>query len=254
MKKLYIVLSCLSFWIIVSCNKEMSSSDASFDPGSGSGQAGSLARFATVGNSLYLVDQNTLKIYDISDRNKPVFQSTSALNTTVETIFPRDKNTLFIGSTNGMFIYDISTPQNPKLLSQYQHITSCDPVVANDDYAFVTLHTDNETNACWSGRNELHTIDIRNLSSPDLLSTTDMVQPFGLGLYGDTLLVCDRGIKVYEIAHISSASPVPVLLNTIEDIDAVDIIPYGDLMIVVSPTGLNQYRYKSGNLTKLSSL
>jgi ABC-type lipopolysaccharide export system ATPase subunit len=46
----------------------------------------------------------------------------------------------------------------------------------------------------------------------------------------------------------------PQFLTADEDFDAVDIISIDDLMILVSETGLNQYRFKNGKLNFLSSL
>lgn len=256
MKKLYTILYLgLAVLTMASCSNDSSSgTDAFYGDGGGSGQGGSLARFTVVGDFLYVVDQYSLKVFNIEDKNKPVFTETAQLNSNVETIFPRDENTLFIGTTNGMYIYDISNPTNPELLSHYRHVTSCDPVVANNEYAFVTLRTEDGNNSCWNGVNELQVIDINNLSNPYMISSVSMSQPFGLGLYGDTLLVCDDGIKIFDVSRISSGQPNPIFLNAQKDIDAIDIIAYGDLMIVVSPTELAQYRYKNGSLTKLSTL
>ena len=58
----------------------------------------------------------------------------------VETIFPF-KDKLFIGSQNGMFVYNINNADNPSLVGQFSHVQSCDPVIADDDYAYVTLRT-----------------------------------------------------------------------------------------------------------------
>ncbi len=56
---------------------------------------------------------------------------------------------MFLGSTNGMYIYDISAPDTPKYVSELQHVTSCDPVVVDDKYAYVTLRGGNNL---WSYR------------------------------------------------------------------------------------------------------
>ena len=47
----------------------------------------------------------------------------------VETIYPF-KDKLFIGSNNGMYIYDInSSPGNPVKVGEFTHARSCDPVL-----------------------------------------------------------------------------------------------------------------------------
>jgi len=77
-----------------------------------------------------------------------------------------------------------------------------------------------------------------------------MVNPRGLGIYGDTLLVCDNGLKVLDVSDPLSLE----LLDVDEDFDAFDLIPYGDLIIAVSEDGLSQYRFRNGKLNLLSKL
>lgn len=216
----------------------------------GSGQGGSLARFAVAGDHLYAVDGTELKVFDISNRDNAIYLSRHQLNVAVETIFPRDNATLFIGSVSGMYIYDISSAPNLSRRSVYQHITACDPVVANQDYAYVTLRSEENSNFCRRSVNQLDIIDISDLDQPQLVNTFPLVNPYGLGLYGDTLFVCDRGLKIFNVKDPQSLK----LLTADEDFPARDLIPYGNLIIAVSDEGINQYRYHQGKLNLLSSL
>ena len=50
-------------------------------------------------------------------------------------------NRLFIGSQTGMFIYNLSNPDNPVQDGQFNHVRSCDPVIADEKYAYVTLRS-----------------------------------------------------------------------------------------------------------------
>lgn len=218
----------------------------------GSGQGGSLARFALVGNHMYAVNGRSLKVLDITNRENPTFIKSAAINSDVETIFARDNNTLFIGARSGMFVYDVSNGAEVQLIDSYQHITSCDPVVANSNYAYVTLRTRQETdnNNCGvSNVNQLDVVDISNLGNMYVVKEIPMDFPIGLGLHGDTLLVCDNGLKVYDISD--GANPV---FLTKEEVKAIDIIPYGDLMIVSTISGISQYRFKNGKLEFLSRI
>lgn len=244
MKKIFVILLALGLW---SCGNE---SGVASDSSGGVGQGGSLARFAIVDDHLYAVDGSKLKVFSLNDPEDPVYLSDHNLFTTVETIFPRDSVTLFIGSVSGMFIYDVSKAPNIEQLSRYDHLTACDPVVANDKYAYVTLRSESGNNFCWRSVNQLEVIDIQDLRNPKLINTFPLVNPIGLGLYGDTLLVCDAGIKVFDVAN-----PMDLkLLDADEDFDAFDIIPYGDLMILVSEDGLQQYQFKGGKLHFLSRI
>ncbi len=149
-----------------------------------------------------------------------------------------------------MFIYDISNAPNIMHLSTYRHVTSCDPVVANQNYAYVTLRSSVNNNACARGVNQLDILDISDLRMPQEVNRIPMDHPIGLGLYGDTLLVCDDGVKVFSTVDPRN----PYLITTHKDIDAVDIIPYGKQMIISTSTGFEQYEYHKGQLNFLSKI
>ncbi len=245
MKKIYSLLIGLS--LLAACtSNESSIGDAS----TGTGQGGSLARFAIANGHLFSVNNNQMQVFSLANPENPVQISQFFLNATAETIFPRDNSTLFIGTTTGMFIYDISNAPNIRLISTYNHIVACDPVVANDRYAYVTLRSESNNFNCFRSVNQLDIIDIQDLSQPQIISSFPLIQPKGLGLYGDTLLVCDKGLKVFDVSNPNSIR----LLTADEDFDAVDIIPNGNLMITVSETGLKQYRFKNGQINFLSAL
>jgi hypothetical protein len=245
MKKLISVI--LSLLFLSACE----SSDSSIDSAQlGTGQGGSLARFAVANGHLFAVNGNSMQVFSISNPENPVLISQFLVNATAETLFARDDSTLFMGTTSGMYIYDISAAPATKLLSFYSHVVACDPVVANSDYAYVTLRSENSNFNCSRSANQLDIINIKDLVNPFIESSFLLVQPRGLGIYGDTLLVCDNGLKVFDVSNPQSL----LLLDADEDFDAVDIIPHGDLMITVSETGLKQYRFKSGKLNFLSAL
>ncbi len=58
----------------------------------------------------------------------------------VETIFISDEH-MYVGTSNGMHILSLEEPSVPILLSTYQHITACDPVVVDGNKAYVTLRS-----------------------------------------------------------------------------------------------------------------
>lgn len=245
MKNIAIISIMLS--LVLSCSKDGTLGSTT---STGAGTGGSLARFTIVGDHLLAADNRNLKVFDISNRENAIYLSNHQLNLEVETLFARDSATLFVGTTSGMLIYDISSAPQIRLLSQYDHIVSCDPVVADQEFAYVTLHSDNSFWRCNRNINQLDIVDIRNLEDPELVNEFPMIQPKGLGIYGDTLLVCDKGVKVFDVSDRENLK----LLKAIEGIDAIDIIPNGDLMIIATSTGINQYRYSQAQLTFLSAL
>lgn len=249
MKNLKLLIGAFSILFFTSCSSEDSSSFS--EPGSiSTGQGGSLARFTIANGHLFAVNGTNLKVFDISNRQNPIFKNETNLNVNVETIFARDANTIFIGTQQGMYIYDVSDAPTTKPLSSYEHVVSCDPVVANQQYAYVTLHTDFNSNQCFRGVNQLDVVNISNLQNIRVVNSYPMSSPKGLGLYGDTLLVCDDGVKIYDISDGAN----PILMQHNRGISAVDLIPRNSLMIISTTTGIEQYRYKSGTLNFLSKI
>jgi hypothetical protein len=145
-----------------------------------------------------------------------------------------------------MVIYDISTPNNPVFLSDFSHVFSCDPVVVEGNYAYVTLST---SNRCNRGTNELQIINIADLKHPVLMEIYPMSNPTGLGIDNELLFICDNGLKVYDASNISDLK----LLQTF-DIQANDVIPYNGLLFVIGNDGFYQYNYSNGTLSLLSKM
>ena len=142
--------------------------------------AGSMARFAIAGNTLYCITNSTLEIFDITNPGAPVYLNkyTPPGNTgEIETLFARDQSTMFAGTTQGMIIFDISNKAFPSIHTVYSHITSCDPVVADSAYAYVSLSSG--SNRCARGLNQLEVINISDLNHPTLLKAYPMVSPEG---------------------------------------------------------------------------
>ncbi|WP_421920398.1 LVIVD repeat-containing protein [Marinifilum sp.] len=225
---------------------------SSKNSGSNIGKAGSMARFMIIANTLYtLKSSNALNIYDISNPNEATLNGNLHLGWGIETIFAHN-NHLFFGAQQGMYIYDISNPFAPKYVSEYSHFMSCDPVVVDDEYAYITLRSGN-----WCGQNnsQLDVVDITNLNAPSLLKSYNMENPYGLGIDGDLLFVCDgsAGLKIYD-----KSDPLSIATNhltTFTEITPYDVIPLGEILVVISPEGLHQYDYSDiNNIQLLSSI
>jgi hypothetical protein len=217
--------------------------------GSGSGVGGSLARFTLSKNHLYMLDGGDLQIVDVTEQANPVTGNRSYISWDIETIFPH-KNNLYIGSSTGMHILDITIPAAPSAVSIYQHVNSCDPVVVDDNYAYVTLRSGN---TCNGFTNQLEVIDIADPASPKLLQTYPMTNPHGLGIDKNTLFICDgeAGLKAYDATDINAISNN--MLAHYENISATDVIPYNDVLIMIGNDGIFQYDYADPSDIKLLS-
>jgi hypothetical protein len=212
------------------------------------GQGGSLARFKIVGDFLYAVDSHNINIFEISDLENPLDLEDVYAGFDIETIFNRGEH-LFLGSMRGMYIYDISSPDKPQFVSEFQHGTACDPVVVDGDYAYVTLRGGNGCGATESG---LFIVDISNISSPELKISYPMDSPYGLGIKNEKLFVCDgdSGLKVYDKTDVENL----VSLNHFKDINTFDVIPLEETLLMVGDGVLYQYEYLTDTIQLLSTL
>ncbi|MFI5131086.1 MAG: LVIVD repeat-containing protein [Chitinophagales bacterium] len=225
------------------------SQSASSGPSSGPsvGTGGSMARFAVVNNFMYAVDHHTLKSISLANAADPVMNGNINAGWDIETIYPF-KNKLFIGSMNGMFIFDITNPGSPVSQGSFTHSRACDPVIADDNYAYVTLRSG--TN-CGQTSNVLDIVNIQNLQSPYLKKSYPMSAPKGLSKDNNLLFICDgtAGVKVYNAADVMGLQ----LLTTITGIEPTDVITYNNLAIVVAKDGIYQYDYSNINNIRLLS-
>lgn len=230
MQKILLIL--LLSACIISCSKDSGTSN---NASSSSGTGGSLARFTIVGDYLYLAGFSNISVFDISNGAKPELKNIVSVQGNVETIFPYEDN-LFLGSTNGMFIYSLSDPKNPKLLGTASHVRSCDPVVANDSIAFVTLRGGS---FCGPATDGLYIHDIKDILKPELLKLVELPTPSGLGLNDSILYVCQlsNGMSVMNVKKPSE----PVLIKKIDDAYFNDVIVYNDLLICYVNTGIRLY-------------
>lgn len=214
------------------------------------GTNGSMARFSIVNNFLYTVDYSDLNTFDISQRMNPAFSSKVQVDYHVETIYPL-KDKLFVGTNNGMYMYDISSsPSTPSLLGEFTHVRGCDPVIADKTYAYVTI---NDSSACLGFNNELQIVNIQDLSNSFLVKSYQLVHPVGLSKDGDNLFICDGkdGLKIYNAADVNNLQ----LIKQLKDAEVYDVVTGNGLAIVVGKDGLYQYDYSDmSNIHLISKL
>jgi len=235
MKTLYYLIALFSLPALVNCTKESASDNGTSSTGAG----GSTARFTIAGNYLYVVDNVSLKAFEISSGTSPVYKSKTEIGINIETIFPyQDK--LFIGSSSSMYIYSLIEPSIPERLAKAEYTIrmACDPVVARDSVAYATLRA---TSRCGGSQSALVVYNIKNTSSPQLMNTVWLHSPYGLGIKNNSLYVCEGnyGIKVFNITNAYGPIEVGELManNTI----FYDVIPYGNILIAQVNDGFILY-------------
>ena len=215
--------------------------------GSPTGISGSLARFALIDNYMYSVSNDSLRVINVAVEQNPVVANSISLGWGVETIFPF-KDKLFIGTTTGMLIYSVQNAASPVKQGTFSHIRTCDPVIAENDFAYVTLYSGTR---CAGFTNQLDVLNISNIQSPQLIKSYPLTNPRGLSKDGDLLFICDGndGLKVFNAANPNSIS----LLKQFKLPQANDVIAFNSIALVIAKDGLYQYDYTNAADIKLIS-
>jgi hypothetical protein len=239
-------------WIYREKMTLMAATDGGANWSAGAGTAGSMARFMLNDKYLHLIAHPwMLKTVDVEVPEKMSIVDSINVARNMETLFLLG-NKMFVGTTTGMLIYDISDATKPIQISEYDHITACDPVVADGDYAYVTLRTGTR---CANGQNLLEVIDISSITNPFLVKSYPMYNPHGLGIDGDLLFICDgtAGLKIYD-----RSDPLNIINNKLAhypDFFTFDVIPMDGILMLVGEEGIYQYNYSDPkNIVQISHI
>lgn len=225
------------------------------------GQNGSYTAMVAVEDRLYYVDFSNLYTSDISDPANVKVLDEKLVGENVETLFYRN-GLLFIGSGPALLIYQLDVEGIPFRISETNYgafdpqFVPCDPVVADQSFAYATLSS---VDFSLVGRacnrpdpiNELRIYSLADITDPDLVSTTQMVNPKGLALDGNTLFVCDSqaGLKIFDVSDRAN----PILRQAFEDLNTFDVIARNGLLIVTGPSIIAQYDYTDlNNIERIS--
>jgi len=216
--------------------------------GNSNGNSGTVNRITHAQDHVYVISLNAMAIIDDASGAFQTVGSTSNLNfpDAMETIFPyQDK--LFVGSRTSMNIYDAAQPQNPTELYEFEHATSCDPVLPTDEVAYITLRT-GDFSDCPGNTNALVVLDIENLNSPEEVDHIDMSSPYGMTVIGDRLFVGegDNGWSIFDVTDRKR----PSVIKQDDTVKAFDIIAHPTnpaIILIAGPDGLTQYTIDGEN-------
>ena len=253
------------FWSVLYCFflGFMGCSDSDLaSPGDGgnTGVGGSYARFSIAGDFMYIIDTERIKTFSLTNPASPELIDNQSIGEQIESIF-NIGNRLFIGSGIALYLYEINAAGIPEQKGVFSYeifaFSGCDPVVANDEFAYVTLNTATVISQCNRSVevavNQLNIFNITDISNPELLSVYAMENPKGVGLDGTTLFVCDdlAGLKIYDVS-----APTDIqLIAHFSDFQAYDVIPLSGLLLVVGPENVYQFDYSDlDNIIKISEI
>jgi len=221
-------------------------------PGIAAGKSvgGSTSRFAVDGQYLYAVLNDSLRLYNISVPSRPVYDRSIPVDPEIQTIFCY-RGYLYMGSRDGVAIFDDSRPANPVQVSIFEHITSCDPVVVQNITAYATIRSGASCHIQGTV-NKLLVFSVYDPARPRLAKEIELTNPGGLAVSGDELVVTDgkSGVRFLDVSEPSN----PHLIATVKGPDSPsDVIILDSTVLVVARDGLYQYQYKNGESPRLLS-
>lgn len=206
------------------------------------GVGGSYAKFQIRNDALYTLDDWKLNIFNIAEPTQTYFDHYTYLDSwfggRFETLFIR-KQYMFVGSTTGMHIIDIIDEFNPQYVSGFSHATACDPVVVNQNTAYITIRGGN---SCGAIEDQINVLDISDINQPTLVSTYLLNEPYGLGYHNNTLYVCSNteGLAVFDTTDANSLE-----LQHYYDFAVKDVIPLDSHLIAVGNQKIIQFSYEN---------
>ncbi|WP_138433547.1 LVIVD repeat-containing protein [Winogradskyella algicola] len=204
------------------------------------GVGGSYAKFQIFNNALYTISDYSLLTFDISNYNAITQVSETWMEgwfggAVLETTFIR-KDYMFIGATNGMHIVGLQDEFNPAYTSSFLHATGCDPVVVEENTAYITIRGGN---SCGAIEDQVNVIDVSDITSPLEYSSYFLASPYGLGIKDNILYVCnDDGINVFN-----AENPSNIVLENTYNVDSKDVIPLSSHLISVGDNVIHQFNY-----------
>ena len=155
-----------------------------------------------------------------------------------------------MGTPTGLLIYSVKDPLKPVFQSSLSHVYGCDPVVVENDLAYVTVHSGN---LCGQSSNELFIVDVSNIKSPKQLVSYTMTNPKGLGIDNGKLFLCDDGLKIYKVTD-----PQTIMSNQLahySGMNGYDVIPQNNILLMIASDGLYQYNYSDlNNIRQISKI
>lgn len=212
--------------------------------GASFGIGGSMARFGLYDDYLYAVDFSTLYMFDVKNADTPKDIGKQNVGWNVETMFIYDKH-MFFGTRTGMRIFTLEVATTPNYIGEFNHVSSCDPVVISEGYAYVTLRGGND---CGSTVNRLDVLKLStDYTENELLASFPLHGPYGLGIDDETLFVCDgdAGLKIFDVADKLQIDDNKIA--AFPNIKTFDVIPFNDFLFMIGDDGFYQYDYTDLN-------
>lgn len=246
---LKLTLCMVALSLISACKLDLESNDG---PESSDGTIIPSADFIVQNNHLITIESTFAKVYSLTDSTKPLLEQTysSTDDLELETLYEYKANMLMIGTKEGTYFKDHSTPGELGEITFSTLFTSCDSFVTQGNYLYMALRSDQ---ACSStnnskGDNQLLVYNILKVDQPVLVKSIDIDSPYGLGINGTELFVCyDQGTLEFDL----TTPTLPVQVGDYSQ-QCNDIIAAEDPMVLSNDDGISLTEYANPGLTELA--
>jgi hypothetical protein len=251
-----ILLTMVAYCCLFGC---VESSDSESQT-SASGTGGSTARFIIQNGYLIVVEDGSIRSFNIDDAMAPrLVDQSFTTGPTLETVFPYEQDLVLIGTNQGAVITRISNDGFIEGIAFASHFTSRDPVVAANDIMYVTIRPENDQPRrvddsgvlVNDGSNRLIVFDISNVEAPQELTQLGIDNPTGLSLSGDRLYVCfAEGLRIYDVTEPSD----PQVVTDYADFPCNDVIAAGSDIIATGDGGIQLLENQQDVMSLLTSI
>lgn len=246
-KLLKLSLYLLTAFVISACEYE-----AEPDPEISDGDGKATADFIVQNNRLITIESNFIKIYTLTDSTQPVLETTYSTSDAAEfeSIYEYKTNMLMIGTREGTFFKDHSTPGTLTDLAFSEIITSCDTAITQGNYLYITQRSDEDCSDTNNSNNksQLLIYNILQVENPSLEKTIEIDTPYGLGINGTNLFVCyEQGVIEFDISDPTDPDQIGDYSQPCNNIIA-DQYP----MILTDNSGVRLVEYANPGLTELA--
>lgn len=246
----------LASMMLFACGGDNSSSSNSTSSTiSSSGQGGSTATFAIAANNLYVMDTVAVRGFSLQQAESPLkFQDYALTSTDGETLINHQNTHLFVGKSRGVDILQIDDEGLVQLVATHDHMTACDPVVTQENRAFITTRSGI---GCGIGDNLLEVLDITDINNPVVIYSQQLSAPKGLAVFNENLFVCDDedGLLRFTINDTDNEvfSIEPAYVSDVFLCDDL-IVQDGQHLILRNSEGIIQILWEGDQFTLLSEL
>ena len=173
-------------------------------------------------NQVYMIDKKGIHIVNVENPEQPRLSGTIKTPSTVYNLEVIDHTVYAVGSSNGLLIYDVETPENSMKLAQLSLFGTTKDIEVINNYAYI------------ASTNGLHIVDVTSTSEPQLITTTLINKSIFcikvvdktayLGIFGEGLKIINVIDPYNPIMEGSFESNINITFN---DMEIVNNIFYG---------------------------